>query len=98
MVNGYVNETYSPMSLTSAIVRGHADMAVGLEMPFLKAREIEFLPIQKEYYDLVIKKENMSQPIFKAIFDIIRSEDFRLEMHGIGGYDLSECGIIAAET
>lgn len=98
MINGYTNETYSPMALASAIVRGHADVAVGLEMPFLKAREIDFLPVQKEYYDLVIKKENMDQPIFKAIVDIIRSEDFKLEMYGIRGYDPSECGKIAAET
>jgi putative molybdopterin biosynthesis protein len=97
-VNGYANETYTPMALASAIVRGHADVAVGLEMPFLKAREIEFIPMQKEYYDLVIKKENIVQPIYRAIIDIIRSEDFKMEMHGIGGYDLSEAGRIVAET
>jgi putative molybdopterin biosynthesis protein len=97
-INGYANETYSPMALASAIVRGHADMGIGLEMAFLKSREIDFLPIQKEYYDLIVKKENINQPIFKAILDIIRSEDFRMEMHGIGGYDLSECGNIVAET
>lgn len=98
MVNGYTNETFSPMALTSAIVRGHADIAIGIEMPFLQAREIEFIPLQKEQYDLVIKKENMNQPIFMAIIEIIRSEDFKMEMHGIGGYDLSESGKIIAET
>lgn len=97
-VNGYMNETYSPMALAGAIVRGHADVGIGLEMPFLKARQIEFLPVQEEYYDLVVKKESMNQPIFKAILDIIRSEDFKMEMDGVGNYDLSECGKIAAET
>lgn len=98
MVNGYTNETFSPMALAGAIVRGHADMAIGLEMPFLKAREIEFIPIQEEQYDLIIKKDNINQPIFKAIIEIIRSEDFKMEMHGIGGYDLSEAGKVVAET
>lgn len=97
-INGYNSETYSPMALAGAIVRGHADVGIGLEMPFLQAREIDFLPIQQEYYDLVIKKEHLQQPTYKAILDIIRSEDFKMEMHGIGGYDLSECGVIAAET
>ncbi len=97
-VNGYENETYSPMALAGAIVRGHADVAIGLEMPFLKAREVEFIPLQTEQYDLVIKKETRNQPVFKAIIDIIRSEDFKMEMHGIGGYDLTDAGKIKAET
>ncbi len=97
-INGYSNETYSPMMLANSIARRHADVGIGLEMPFLQAREIEFLPIQNEYYDLVIKKENINHPVFKAISDIILSEDFKMEMHGVTGYDLSECGKIAAET
>lgn len=97
-INGYTNESLSPMGLVSAIVRGHADMAVGMEMPFLKAREIEFIPVHKEYYDLVIKKKDFDEPVYKAILEIIRSDDFKLEMHGIDGYDLSECGNIIAET
>lgn len=98
MINGYTNESYSPMALASAIIRGRADLCIGLEMPFLQAREIEFIPIQKERYDLVMKKENMNHPVFKAIIEIISSEDFKMEMHGIGGYDLSDAGKIVAET
>jgi putative molybdopterin biosynthesis protein len=98
MINGYTTETYSPIALASAIIRGRADLCIGIEMPFLQAREIEFLPLQKEYYDLVIKKETVNQPVFKAMIEIIRSEDFKMEMHGIGGYDLSEAGNIVAET
>lgn len=98
MVGGYENEAYTPMTLAGAIVRGHADVGIGLDMPFLQAREIDFIPVQKEYYDLVIKKESMNQPVFRTIFEILRSEDFKMEMHGIGGYDLTEAGVIAAET
>ncbi len=98
MINGYTTETYSPIALASAIIRGRADLCIGIEMPFLQAREIEFLPLQKEYYDLVIKKETLNQPVFKAMIEIIRSDDFKMEMHGIGGYDLSEAGNIVAET
>jgi putative molybdopterin biosynthesis protein len=98
MLKGYENESYSPMALASAIIRGRADVCLGLDMPFLQAREIEFLPIQKERYDLVIKKEDQNHPIFKAIIEIVSSEDFKMEMHGVGGYDLSEAGKIAAET
>ncbi len=97
-IKGYENETYSPMALAGAVVKGHADVGIGLEMPFLRAREIDFIPVQKENYDIVIKSENMGHPTFKAIIDIIGSDDFRMEMHGIAGYDLSESGKIVART
>ncbi|WP_340148340.1 helix-turn-helix transcriptional regulator [Ruminiclostridium hungatei] len=97
-IKGYENESNSPMGLTSAIAKGHADMAVGLELPFLKIRQIDFIPAHKEYYDVVIKKAHIDQPIYQAILDIMKSEDFKMEMHGINGYDLTDCGKIIAET
>jgi putative molybdopterin biosynthesis protein len=97
-IKGYSRETFSPMVITSTIVKGNADMGIGIELPFLQTRELEFLPVQHEDYDLVVKKENFNNPIVQAIVQIIHSEDFRLEMHGINGYDLSEAGNIVVET
>ncbi len=97
-IKGYSKEAFSSMAIASTIVRGNADLGIGTEMAFIHAREIEFIPMQKENYDLVIKKENSGHPHFEAIIDIIRSEDFKMEMHGIGGHDLSEAGKIIAET
>jgi putative molybdopterin biosynthesis protein len=97
-LKGYSRETFSPMVITSAIVKGIADIGIGIELPFLQMREIEFIPVQTENYDLVVKKETFNSPIFQAITQIIRSEDFRMEMHGVSGYDLSEAGAIVAET
>jgi putative molybdopterin biosynthesis protein len=97
-IKGYSTETFSPMVITSAIAKGHADLGIGIELPFLRIRAIDFIPMQNEAYDLVVKKENFNSPIFQAITQIIRSEDFRMEMHGVSGYDLSEAGKIVAET
>ncbi|HBE76202.1 MAG TPA: excisionase [Firmicutes bacterium] len=97
-IKGYTRETFSPMVITGSIVKGHADLGIGIELPFLQTRELEFIPIQHEDYDLVVKKENFGSPIIQAMIQIIQSEDFRLEMHGINGYDLSDAGKIVAET
>ena len=59
---------------------------------------IDFIPLQKERYDLVIKTENLENPIYKEILSIINSDEFKDELAGLGGYDLKDTGKIIAET
>jgi hypothetical protein len=40
----------------------------------------------------------MNKPEIKAIMKIVQSQEFKLEILGIGGYDVSEMGKIIAET
>ncbi len=47
---------------------------------------------------LVIKKEDIDKPQFQAVLQILRSQEFKLELEGIGGYDLKDLGEITAET
>ena len=59
---------------------------------------IDFIPLQRERYDLVIKTENLENPIYKEILNIINSDEFKDELVGLGGYDLKDTGRIIAET
>ena len=59
---------------------------------------IDFIPLQIESYELVIKKEDIDKLNFQAVLRIIRSEEFKLELEGIGGYDLNDLGVITAQT
>jgi putative molybdopterin biosynthesis protein len=97
-IKGYLRETFSPMVITGAIVKGNADFGIGIELPFLQTRELEFIPAQTEDYDLVVKKDYFNSPIIQAILSILHSEDFRMEMHGVNNYDLDGAGRIVAET
>lgn len=95
---GYNRELSSHLAVASTVARGGADFGLGNEKFALQVNGIDFIPLQKERYDLVIKKEDLSKPPFKAIIEILNSEEFRLELEGIGGYDLSELGYITYET
>ena len=97
-VNGYENEDLSHLAVASTIARGAADVGVGNEKTALQVEGIEFIPIQKEKYDLIIKKEDLNKPIFQTVLQILNSTEFKLEIQGIGGYDISETGKILAET
>ncbi|WP_026883043.1 helix-turn-helix transcriptional regulator [Clostridium akagii] len=97
-INGYESEDLSHLAVASTVARGDADVAVGNEKAALQVQNIEFIPLQKERYDLIIKKDDINKPPFQAILEILNSKEFQEELRGIGGYDLSDTGKIVAET
>lgn len=91
-LKGYDREYSSHLAMASAVSRGSADFALGIEKYGMTVKSIDFVPLQKERYDLVIKTENLRIPAYQAILEIIQSEEFRLELEGLGGYDLEGIG------
>lgn len=98
IINGYDRECSSHLAIASSVSRGEADIGIGNEKAGLQVKDIEFLPIQQEKYDLIIKKEDFNKPQFQALLKLIKSDDFRMELEGIGGYELTEIGKVIAET
>ncbi|MBA5851670.1 helix-turn-helix transcriptional regulator [Clostridium sp. cel8] len=96
-IKGYDRECFSHLAVASTVARGGADIAVGNEKASLQVKDIDFIPLQKERYELVIKTENINDLPFKTIIKILRSDSFKSELIGIGGYDLTETGNIVAE-
>lgn len=97
-IKGYGNENQSHLAVASAVSRGEADVAVGTEKIARQVDNIEFIPMKKERYDLVVKKEYFDRPEVDIMMRILRSERFRNEFRGIGGYDTGEMGEVIAET
>lgn len=97
-IDGYGRECFSHLAVASAVARGEVDFAIGNEKASQQVNGIDFIPLQTESYELVIKKEDIEKPHFQAVLQIIRSDEFKLELDGIGGYDLSNLGKITAET
>ena len=91
-INGYKNEELSHLAVASTVARGDADVGVGNEKAALQVNDIDFVPLQKERYDLIIKKEDLNTPPVQAVLEILNSKEFQLELLGIGGYDISETG------
>ncbi len=58
---------------------------------------IDFIPLKKERYDLVVKKEDFQTLEIQTMLNIIRSAAFKNEFGNIGGYDTSDMGKIVAE-
>ncbi len=97
-INGYENEETSHQAVASAIARGTSDLALGIEKAAMQVRDIEFIPLQVERYELVLKKEDLRKAEFQAVLDILSSSAFKTELEGLGDYGLDETGRIVAET
>lgn len=94
IINGYENEDLSHLAVASTVARGEADVGVGIEKVAYQVNNIDFVPLQKERYDLIIKQEYIDTPPIQAILEVLNSKEFQLELLGIGGYDISEMGEI----
>ncbi|HZK55755.1 MAG TPA: helix-turn-helix transcriptional regulator [Desulfosporosinus sp.] len=97
-VNGYRNEEMSHTAVASKIARGEADVGLGIEKAAQQVNNIDFVPLQIERYDLVIRKEDVHKPYFQGLMAILKSVAFRNEVLGIGGYDVTSMGEIMAEV
>lgn len=95
-INGYEREENSHLAVASAVSRGEADYALGNEKASLQVRGVDFVPLQKERYEMVILKEDMDLPPFQAVIEILQSQEFKKELQGLGDYDLTELGRIVA--
>ncbi len=91
-ITGYDSVATSHLAVASAVARGEADVGVGSEKVASQVAEIEFIPLQRERYDLVLREEDLSLPHFQALLELLYAPAFRAEIQGLGGYDVSQMG------
>lgn len=94
---GYGDEEMTHLAIASNVARGEADVGLGIEKVAMQFINLDFIPLHKERYDLVIRQEDLARPHFQALMSILKSPSFRNEVMGIGGYDISRMGEIVAE-
>ena len=96
-IKGYASEGQTHLAVASSVSGGEADIAVGIEKIAKQVDNIDFIPLKKERYDLVVKKEHINSHEVSAMMNIINSAAFKQEFANIGGYDTSGIGKIIAE-
>jgi len=97
LVRGYDRVETTHLAVASCVARGEADVGLGIEAVAGQVKGIDFIPLQKERYDLVMRREDLEKGFARAIVAILRSPDFRSEVAGMGTYDISRMGDLIAE-
>ncbi|MGN1004764.1 MAG: substrate-binding domain-containing protein, partial [Oscillospiraceae bacterium] len=91
-VNGYRNEQTASLTVAAAVARGEGDMGLGAEAACLQVPGVDFIPLQKEWCDMVFLAEREREPAFQAILDYVLSEAFVRDLSQSADYDLSQTG------
>jgi molybdenum cofactor synthesis domain-containing protein len=92
-IAGYKSEEYTHMSVAMAVTSGRADVGLGI-MAAAKALDLDFIPVSRERYDLVIPSDLLNDERIVLLLDIIRSHKFIEQMLELGGYEVEETGKI----
>jgi putative molybdopterin biosynthesis protein len=91
-INGYSNEQSSHITIAGAVARGEADVGLGTENAVRQVEGVEFIPLQKEWYDMVFLTEREQDAVLQAILEFIHSNQFIKDLTQMGDYDFSQTG------
>jgi putative molybdopterin biosynthesis protein len=92
-IKGYDQEEFTHMSVAVSISSGRADAGMAIHSS-ARALNLDFIPIARERYDLLIAESAWSDFKVRMALDIIASDSFRRKTASMGGYDVSNSGMI----
>ncbi|MFH1351078.1 MAG: molybdopterin biosynthesis protein [Pseudomonadota bacterium] len=90
-INGYDHEEFTHMTVAVDVLSGAADCGMGI-FAAAKALNLDFVPMVREQYDLIVPSSFLDDPNIRALLETIRSPNFRERVKGLGGYDPSMSG------
>ncbi|SPF42710.1 Molybdenum cofactor synthesis domain (fragment) [Syntrophobacter sp. SbD1] len=90
-IKGYDQEEFTHMSVAVNVLSGRADAGMAIYAS-AKALDLDFIPIGRERYDLVIAESAWLDFKMRAVLDVIASDSFRRTVTAMGGYEVSDSG------
>lgn len=93
-VQGYSRACTTHLAAAATVARGGGDFALGSEKAGRQVNGIDFIPLQQERYELVFHREDLVQPIFQALVEVVQSPGFHQELEALGGYGTADTGRI----
>ena len=94
-IDGYERAAFTHLAVAAAIASGTADAGLGI-VAAARALDLDFVPLLKERYDLVIPRIYYESPFLEPLLTILQQPSFRAEVEKLGGYDTSLMGQIIA--
>ena len=90
-IRGYLNQKTTHTEIAAEVAEGNADVGLGLEAA-AKAYDLDFLFLTLERYDLVVKANILDGVPIQNIISWLKSDQFRLLLNRLGGYDYHKSG------
>ncbi len=95
-LSGYSRIAYTHMEVALEVFRGTADTGIAIRAA-AKLLGLDFIPLATERFDLVIPNEYYSTEAIKILRNVLNSDEFKLNVTRMGGYDIHDTGRIVYE-
>lgn len=95
-IKGYEREEYTHLAVAAAVASGVADAGLGIAAA-ARALRLDFEPLVRERYDLVIPREYYTSPHLRPLLDLLHDPNFRTQVAALPGYDVTPMGKVVAE-
>jgi len=90
-VAGYGHEEFTHMAVAVNVQTGAADCGMGVYSA-AKALSLDFLPVARERYDLIIPRAYLDDPKIQAVLAVIGTDEFKARVAALGGYETQLTG------
>lgn len=86
-INGYNNEKFTHTSVAALIASGSADAGLGIYSA-AKMYGLDFIEVCNEEYDFLVGEKHIDNPMVKAFFEVLQSDELKKRIEKMGGYNL----------
>jgi len=91
-IDGYEREEPTHLAVAAAVASGRADAGLGI-LAAARAFGLDFVPVTREPYDLVVRTEDAESPRLAPLWELLRSDSFQASVRDLGGYHTGEMGL-----
>ncbi len=92
-IQGYENEEFTHMAVAVNVLTNAASCGLGIYAA-AKALDLDFVPLARERYDLLIPVDHMEDVRIKTLIKMIKSDEIKQKIREQGGYDTDLTGQI----
>ncbi len=90
-IKGYDREEYTHLAVAAAVASGTAAAGLGIRAA-ARALELDFVPLAKERYDLVIPQAQYADERVQGLLTLLHAPAFRQAVAALPGYDVALMG------
>ncbi len=92
-ITGYEREEITHTAVAAAVASGTADAGMGI-LSAARIYDLDFIPICKEEYDLLILESALSMESVQRLISILQSNELAARLEKLGGYQIDQPGEI----
>jgi len=90
-IDGYAREEPTHLAVAAAVAAGRGDAGLGI-LAAARAFGLDFVPVTREPYDLVVAADAMDSPLLAPLWALLHSDRFQAAVTDLGGYSTKEMG------